>query len=421
MAIEVLMPHMGESVAEGRILHWFKREGEPVRRDETLAEVETDKANVEIPAPQDGVLGKILAPEGHVAPVGAAIAVLEARLTAPAGAPLGRGAAQPVAVHPGSAPSAAAGPPRDHRLTITPVVAKVMERHGLTLEDVRNIRGSGDGGRVTKQDILAYAARRGGGAPAAAPPPPPPAGERAALAAEAHEVAGLDEPVEEIPLTGLRRAIAEHMVRSKHAAPHVTTVAEVDMTTLVEFRERHKGRFKEEGVALTYMPFFVKAVCAGLMAFPALNASMEGEKLLLRRYYHIGVAVETGAGLVVPVIRHADRASIRELAKALHRVAEGARARKLLAADLEGGTFTITNPGVFGGILSTPIIHQPQAAILGVQAIQKRPVVREDRIAIRSMMYLCLSYDHRIVDGATAVQFLQTVRRHLEDPLELFV
>jgi pyruvate/2-oxoglutarate dehydrogenase complex dihydrolipoamide acyltransferase (E2) component len=294
-----------------------------------------------------------------------------------------------------------------------------MERHGLTLEDVRNIQGSGDGGRVTKQDILAYVEPPAAGVPVQ----PLPAGAGAVPPAEAGgEVAGEEEPVEEIPLSGLRRAIAEHMVRSKHAAPHVTTVAEVDMTTLVEFREQHKARFKEEeGVALTYMAFFVKAVCEGLKVFPGLNASMEGEKLLLRRYYHIGAAVETPAGLVVPVIRHADRLSIRALAKALHRVAEGARARKLAPTELEGGTFTITNPGVFGGVLSTPIIHQPQAAILGVQAIQKRPVVRDDRIAIRSMMYLCLSYDHRIVDGATAVQFLQAVRRHLEDPLEMFV
>lgn len=441
MAIQVLMPHMGESVVEGKILRWLKREGEAVERDETIAEVETDKADVEIPAPAAGVLTKILAGAGETVEVGAEIAVIEegARAAAPAEArpagvereaedeeeeaeereerPREREAEEEVEV-------TGAGPTRrgDGRQRITPVVARLMERHGLGIEELRAVAGTGLGGRVTKRDLLAYLEQRG--EPEKAPPAPRAEPERRprppARELEATEVP--EEAVEAVPLKGLRKAIAEHMALSKRTAPHVTTVAEVDMTTLVEFRERHKARFREEeGVSLTFMPFIVRAVVEALKAFPYLNASLEGDRILLRRYYHIGVAVATEAGLVVPVIRYADRLSIRELAKALHRVGEGARARKLAPTEMEGGTFTITNPGVFGGILSTPIIHQPQAAILGVQAIRKLPVVRDDRIVIRSMMYLCLSYDHRIVDGATSVQFLQEVRRHLEDPLGMLV
>ena len=432
MAIKVLMPHMGESVVEGKVLRWLKREGEAVERDETIAEVETDKADVEIPAPKAGVLVKILAREGETVEVGAEIAVIEEGAQAAAGPAAERAEAEPEArprerEAEEEVEETGAGPARrgEGRQRITPVVAKLMERHGLGIEDLGAIEGTGLGGRVTKQDLPTYLERRGG-AETAAPAPP-----RAELARrprplaperEAEEAEPREEPIEEIPLKGLRKAIAEHMVLSKRTAPHVTTVAEVDMTTLVEFRARHKARFQEEeGVPLTFMPFIVRAVSEALKAFPSLNASLVGEKILLRRYYHIGVAVATEAGLVVPVVRHADRLSIRELARALHRVSEGARARRLAPAEMEGGTFTITNPGVFGGILSTPIIHQPQAAILGVQAIRKLPVVRDDQIVIRSMMYLCLSYDHRIVDGATSVQFLQAVRRHLEDPMGMLV
>ena len=403
MPIEVLMPHMGESVVEGKILRWLKHEGETVGRDETIAEVETDKADVEIPAPQDAVLVKILAHEGDTVPDGTAIAVLETRAASGATTPAAPAPAAREA--PAVTSPATDGPRTGHgELTITPVVAKVMERHGLGMADIQKITGSGAGGRVTKQDILAYLARR-------APTRPEPQSEVPA-----------GDGIERVPLTGLRKAIAEHMVRSKRTAPHVTTVTEVDMTALVEFRERYRDRFAaQEHVPLTYLPFIVRAACAGLKAFPPLNASLEGETILLRRAYHVGVAVATDAGLVVPVIRHADRLTIRELAHALYALAERARARKLLPEDLDGATFTISNPGSLGGVLSTPIIHQPQAAILGVQAIRQVPVARNSRIEIGSMMFLCLSYDHRIADGATAVRFLQALRRDLENPLEMFV
>jgi pyruvate/2-oxoglutarate dehydrogenase complex dihydrolipoamide acyltransferase (E2) component len=228
--------------------------------------------------------------------------------------------------------------------------------------------------------------------------------------------------VEEIRLEGLRKAIAEHMVASVRTAPHVTTVAEVDVTELVGFRRHYKERFQqEEGVPLTYMPFIFRAVVDGLKAFPTLNSSLDGERILVRRYYHIGLAVAAPEGLVVPVLRHADRLPVRQLARAIHDLAERGRVRKLRPEELSGGTFTISNPGVFGGVLSTPIIHQPQAAILNVQAIRTQPAVRDGVIVPRELMYLCLSYDHRIVDGATAVQFLQHVRGGLEHPLALIL
>jgi 2-oxoglutarate dehydrogenase E2 component (dihydrolipoamide succinyltransferase) len=449
---------MGESVVEGKVLRWVRREGDPVVRNETIAEVETDKADVEIPAPADGVLAKILVPEGATAAIGAQLALIEPRDGAetarPAAArPAERAAPRPPAPSPpppaapparmAAAPPAPAAPARPEppappSRIISPVVAKLMAQHQLAPADLDRVAGSGLGGRVTKQDLLAYLERRDrpvgpqatsppsttaveagldrpggrGVRPAAAPPP----AERGVAAT------GADEPIEEVRLTGLRKAIAEHMVASVRTAPHVTTVAEVDMTDLVRFRRHAKERFQqEEGVPLTYMPFIVHAVVAGLRAFPMLNSSLDGERILVRRYYHIGLAVAASVGLVVPVLRHADRLSVRELARGVHDLAERGRARKLRPDELSGGTFTISNPGVFGGVLSTPIIHQPQAAILNVQAIRTQPAVRDGLIVPRELMYLCLSYDHRIVDGATAVQFLQHVRGGLEHPLSLVI
>jgi len=433
------MPHMGESVVEGKVLRWLRREGEPVTRNETIAEVETDKADVEIPAPTDGILTKILVAEGATAAIGAELARIEPAEAA-AGAP--PPPARPAEPAPREAERPASGPPPPSPgatpRVISPVVAKLMAQHQLAAADLDQIRGTGVGDRVTKQDLLAHVERRGrpeaprpkvavesgldrpgdrsGRAPAPAPPSPP-----EPIVRRPHAPAA-DEPVEEVRLEGLRKAIAEHMVASVRTAPHVTTVAEVDMTELVRFRAYYKARFQEaEGVPLTYMPFIVRAVVDGLRAFPMLNSSLDGERILVRRYYHIGLAVAATEGLVVPVLRHADRLSVRELARAVHGLAERGRARKLRPDELSGGTFTISNPGVFGGVLSTPIIHQPQAAILNVQAIRTQPAVRDGAIVPRELMYLCLSYDHRIVDGATAVQFLQHVRGNLEHSLALLI
>jgi 2-oxoglutarate dehydrogenase E2 component (dihydrolipoamide succinyltransferase) len=467
------MPHMGESIVEGKVLRWVRREGQAVQKNETIAEVETDKADVEIPAPTDGVLAKILVPEGATAAVGAELAVIEPAGAAevrtaepPRPAPAARRPAAPEAAEPEAAEPAAAAPARPAapaprpvparpaeaarpphatpdegepaptgRRVISPVVAKLMEQHELTLADLERVEGSGLGGRVTKQDLLAHLERRQARAAAPERPPPDsrarvgpeprpaPAGPARPAPAEARPSGATeDEPVEVVPLEGLRKAIAEHMVASVRTAPHVTTVAEVDVTELVRFRAYYKARFESEvGAPLTYLPFIVRALLAGLRAFPMLNSSLEGERILVRRYYHIGVAVAAPEGLLVPVLRHADRLSVRELARAIHDLVERARVRRLRPEELGGGTFSVTNPGVFGGVLSTPIIHQPQAAILGVQAIRTQPAVREGQIVPRELMYLCLSYDHRIVDGATAVQFLQHLRADLEHPLALLI
>lgn len=448
MPTPVKMPHMGESVAEGTIAKWLKAEGESVAKDEPLVEVTSDKVDYEIPAPAAGRLARILVQEGRTVAVGAELAVIE-ETEAAAGPPPGEPEA--VLAEPAAevaAPRAApvAGPPwpaappaprapspvRRGGRKITPVVAKLADQHGLDLD---RIEGTGVGGRVTKRDVLVHLE---GGRPAAAQvrpteqearpsPAAPPLPAEPAPAARAVErpparEAAPDEPVEAVPLTGMRRAIAEHMAESVRTAAHVTTVAEVDLTRLVAFRERHKKEFEEqEGFSLTYLPFIVRATVTALKEYPVLNASLEGDRFLLKKYYHIGIAVALDWGLIVPVIRHADRLDIRGLARAIHDLAERARTRQLAAEETRGGTFTITNPGVYGAVLSTPIIHQPQAAILGVEAIRKAPAVRDEQVVIRSLMYLCLSYDHRIVDGATAVQFLQAIRRRLESPLELIL
>lgn len=424
MPTPVKMPHMGESVAEGTIAKWLKAEGDPVAKDEPIVEVTSDKVDYEIPAPAVGRLARILVREGQAVPVGAELAVIE-EAEAGAAPPAGpepqaafAGPAVEVGV-PAGGPAAPRAPSavRHGDRKITPVVAKLAEQHGLDLDQ---IAGTGVGGRVTKRDVLTHL-EGGSPGPTARPVEPTAQPPRPAARPPAREAAP-DEPVETVPLAGIRRTIAQHMAESVRTAAHVTTVAEVDMTRLVAFRERHKKEFEEqEGFSLTYLPFIVRATTTALKEFPALNASLEGDRLLLKKYYHIGVAVALDWGLIVPVIRHADRLDIRELARAIHDLAERARTRRLAADETRGGTFTITNPGVYGAVLSTPIIHQPQAAILGVEAIRKAPAVRDDQIVIRSLMYLCLSYDHRIVDGATAVQFLQAIRRRLESPLELIL
>jgi 2-oxoglutarate dehydrogenase E2 component (dihydrolipoamide succinyltransferase) len=440
MPAPVKMPHMGESVAEGTLAKWLKAEGDAVAKDEPLVEVTSDKVDYEIPAPAAGRLVRILVGEGQTVAVGTELAVIEeAAVPSPAPPPEPK-AAPAESQAPTAAPVTPRAPSSVRRgdRKITPVVAKLAEQHGLDLD---RIGGTGVAGRVTKRDVLAHL-EGGPQAPPgrsvepaprppaaqAAPPaetrpaaPPRPAEPAPAARVPARE-APADEPVETLPLTGMRRAIAQHMAESVRTAAHVTTVAEVDMTRLVAFRERHKKEFEEqEGFGLTYLPFIVRATTTALKEYPALNASLEGDRLLLKKYYHVGIAVALDWGLIVPVVRHADRLDIRGLARAIHDLAERARARQLAAEETRGGTFTITNPGVYGAVLSTPIIHQPQAAILGVEAIRKAPAVRDDQVVIRSLMYLCLSYDHRIVDGATAVQFLQAIRRRLESPLELIL
>ncbi|MGD8239193.1 MAG: dihydrolipoamide acetyltransferase family protein, partial [Armatimonadota bacterium] len=295
-------------------------------------------------------------------------------------------------------------PEPPQRRVYSPLVQKLAAEHDV---DLSLVTGTGIGGRVRKQDVLAFVEQ-----PAPATPTPAPRARSAPAAPPARP----EEAEQLVPFTGMRRAIADHMIRSKQTSAHVTTVAQVDMTRIVQWRERNKPDFEErEGARLTYMPFIIRATTDAIGQFSIMNSSMTEDGIVIKRHVHMGVAVAGPEGLLVPVIRHADHRSVPELARILADVAARARDGKLKLDEVQGGTFSITNPGVYGAILSTPIINQPQAAILGVEAIQKMPVVINDAIAIRAMMYLCLSYDHRIVDGATAVQFLQAVRRNLED------
>ncbi|MBI3979904.1 MAG: 2-oxo acid dehydrogenase subunit E2 [Chloroflexi bacterium] len=440
--MQFTMPQLGESVTEGTVGKWLKREGESVKKYEALLEVTTDKVNAEVPAPVSGVVRQILVPEGATVAVGQPLVEIEevgAKVAAAIGA-AGELAALPAAV--GAAAGQVAPPmsragieaPPDElaeegeagERRATPLVRRLAREHGV---DLARIAGTGPRGRITKEDVLAVVARPNGGAatagapsvpaaprPAPATPPsaaataPPPA---PAEAPSLPPATGADE--ERVPLSPVRRQIAEHMMRSKQTVPHATTLIEVDMTGAVRLRERLKGEFqRREGIDLTYLPFVVKAAVEALKEFPYLNASWGGDAIILKRRINVGIAVGMEDGLIVPVIHDADRLSIAGLARAARDLADRARGGKLTLDDVQGGTFTVNNTGTFGSIQSTPIIPLPQAAIMTMEAIVKRPVVIDDAIAIRSMMNLCLAIDHRVVDGLTAGRFLQSVKRRLE-------
>jgi 2-oxoglutarate dehydrogenase E2 component (dihydrolipoamide succinyltransferase) len=388
MAVEIKMPQLGETVVEGTIGKWLKQVGDRVEKYEPLLEVITDKVDSEIPSPAEGVLLKILVPEGETVQAGTVIALLgeEGEEVAPAPPP-------------GPAEVARTKPRRPPR--ISPVVARIAAEHDV---DLSQVKGTGRGGRVTKKDILRFIEEREKVAPEA-PPAPPKVPEAPAPI-----------PGEVIELTPMRRAIAEHMVRSKRTAPHVTTVMEVDMSRVVAFREAHKEEFRQrEGFNLTYTPFFVQAVVAGLKAVPIVNSTLTDEGIVIRKEINIGIAVAVDEGLIVPVIKHADEKSLLKLAREVNDLATRAREKRLSPDDVQGGTFTITNHGVGGSLFATPIINQPQAAILGVGAITKRVVVVNDAIAIRPMCFLSLTFDHRVLDGAVADRFLARVKEYLEN------
>ncbi len=441
MPTEVVMPEIGETVVSGTIVTWLKQVGDEVETDEPLVEVATDKANVEIPSPATGVLSKIVAEEGDEVDVGGLLAVIAAPGEKSAEPPSGE---KPEESKAGQqpAPKGAEPPPGPRESTAdqrpapkeaalpasastaerrqtksSPLVRRMAKERGI---DLSEIDGSGADGRVTKEDLLDYiAAREGGKKPAAAKPTT----AKAAPAKEPEKPKPpskpperpLDELEEVIPLEGMRKAIAEHMVRSKRTSPHVTTIAEADMAAVMALREKNKEAFKQaHGISLTYLPFFISATVQALREFPYLNSTLEDDKIILKRYYNIGISVQTERGLMTPIIRDADRLDIEDLAKAIDSLARRAREGRLGLKEIQGGTFSITSPGTYGAILSTPIINQPQAAILGIERIQKRAVVIDDAIAVRPMVYLCLSYDHRIVDGASSIQFLQRVRQLIE-------
>lgn len=401
MPKEIIMPQMGESVAEGTITKWLIHEGEKIKKDQSIVEISTDKVDTEVPAPVTGILKKILHHVDETVPVGTVIGIIEEEKVAEAAVP--PGVTSPVEAR--KVPEGVVDEKRviGERVEVekrhSPLVRRLAVEYGV---DLREIRGTGAGGRITKQDVLDYVKTM-----QKIKIPPVPGAEEIAKEEEARE--------ELIPLSPKRKIIAERMVQSKRTAPHVTTTFEVDITNISRYREAHKeALLKGQGVHLTYLPFLISAACEALKTYPAVNSSWTDQGIVIKRYIHIGIAVSIEDGLIVPVIRDADKKSLIELARENQDLAQRAREKRLKVDEVQGGTFTITNYGIGGSLFGTPVIMPPQAAILGIGAITKRPVVINDAIAIRNMVYLSLSFDHRVIDGAQADQFLTKVKEVLE-------
>ena len=469
--IDVVMPQMGESIVEGTLTRWLKHPGEKVERDEPLFEISTDKVDTEIPSPAAGVLSEVLVQEGATVAINSVVARIgdsasaQASAAAPAAAPpqqetkpsvstppstgVGPSAAapeartqtppqqappqQPPPPPPQPAPSSA-GPyafepppsappqpqpqaePQEEQGPLSPLVRKMAREYNI---DLSQVRGTGAGGRITKQDVEAYMssqAARTYAAPAGAPPPQAPT-PRAAQAPPAPMPLAESAKVHTEPMSTMRQKIAEHMVMSKHTSAHVTTVHRVDMTKIAKLRDKSKAEFSaRNGFSLTYLPFVTVAAAQALREFPIVNASIDGKNIVYYRDINIGIAVALDAGLIVPVIRNADEKNVAGLQRAIVDLATRARSRQLKPDEVQGGTFSITNFGSFGSIFGTPVINQPQVAILGVGAVEKMPaVVDGDAIAIRSQAHLALTFDHRLIDGALADQFCQKVKSILEN------
>ncbi|HXN73969.1 MAG TPA: 2-oxoglutarate dehydrogenase, E2 component, dihydrolipoamide succinyltransferase [Candidatus Acidoferrales bacterium] len=455
MAVDVIMPQMGESIFEGTITKWLKKAGDKIERDEPLFEISTDKVDAEIPSPSAGVLKEIKVNEGQTVPIQTVVAIIDAdgagaQSAAPtaakseeppsaasgarSGAPANAAANAPLAAKVEAKPAS----PREtvqqkpavsasgEKVRSSPLVRRIAREHDV---DLTQVPGSGAGGRVSKSDILAAveggassaaSARTGAAtAPARTSAPPPATGGASASAVLENAV-----PREKMyfghyevqPMSVMRQRIAEHMVLSKHVSPHVYSVDEVNVSAIAALRTKMKNKFEETtGTKLTFMPFFVRAAVEALRAFPTVNASVDGTNIVLHKECNIGVAVALDWGLIVPVIKNAEEKNFLGLARAMNDLAERARTKKLKPEEVAEGTFAITNPGVFGGLFGLPIINQPNVAILGLGTIEKRPVVIDDAIAIRSMVYLTLSYDHRVVDGAVAHQFMGKIKHTLEN------
>ncbi len=450
MAIEIKVPPLGESLVDAIVGSWLKSEGETINRGETILELETDKVNLEVTAEDDGVLGAIQRQEGDTVTVGEVLGTLEAG----DGAPLAdnpEAAPDPAAVDaaksddtsepestdaPGGPPAAKAQPvtppaqadtapapsepaPEEVGGRAAPAVKRMAEEHGI---DLAAVTGSGPGGRITRDDLFGHIAKQGRAEAAATTPVPEPANQPSPKP-EAPAAAAADPAREErVRLSRRRQTIATRLVEAQQTAAMLTTFNEVDLTAVMEIRSRRKEAFKEKhGVNLGFMSFFTKAAIGALKAFPNVNAELQGNELVLKKYYDIGIAVGVEEGLVVPVLRDADRKSFAEIESEIVELAGKARDNKLALAELQGGTFTLTNGGVFGSLLSTPILNTPQVGILGMHTIQQRPVARDGEVVIRPMMYVALSYDHRIVDGSDAVRFLVTIKTLLEDPENLLL
>lgn len=406
MPFEFRLPDVGEGVVEGEIIKWHVKPGQPVKEDDPLVEVMTDKATVMIPSPRKGIILETRGEEGSVVKVGAVLLVLDTgdgAAAAPATQALKAEAPVAVAKAPVQGETKSAG-----RALATPAIRKMAQDMDI---EINSVSGTGPGGRVTKEDLLAYADARKR-EPAAAPAP-----------AASRTVFTGKEEVEEIPFRGLRKKVAEKMVQSKFTAVHYTYVDEVDVTELVKLRENLLKLAVDQGLKLTYLPFIMMAIVAGLKKYPLLNSSLDEQKgkIILKKYYHLGLGVATPDGLTVVVIKHADRKSIFELAREITRLSQDARENKVTLEDLKGSTFTITSLGPLGGMFATPVVNYPEVAIVGVHKIEQRPVVMNGQIVIRDRMYLSLSFDHRVVDGAVGAEFCAYVKQFLESPSLLFM
>lgn len=398
MTTEVKVPMLPESVADATVSKWHKQPGEAVKRGENLVDLETDKVMLEVPAPEDGVLQSIAKPEGTTVKANEIIAILQAGAAAPA---------EPKAAEPAAKPATATATTATATEALSPAVRRMVAEHELNAEQ---IAGSGKGGRVTKEDVVNYMK----------------SGDKSATALKATQpaiaVAAGARPEKRVAMTRLRAKIAERLVEAQHTAAMLTTFNEVNMQPVMDLRNKYKDNFeKAHGVKLGFMSFFVKAAIEALKRFPAVNASIDGNDVVYHGYFDIGIAVSTPRGLVVPVLRDADQMSMADIEKAIADYANRARDGKLTMEEMTGGTFTITNGGIFGSMLSTPILNPPQSAILGMHNIVKRPVVENDEVVVRPVMYLALSYDHRIIDGRESVSFLVTIKQMLEDPARLLL
>lgn len=427
---DVVMPQMGESIVEGTLTKWLKKVGDRVERDEPLFEISTDKVDTEIPSPAAGVLTEILAQEGQTVQVNAVVARIGDGAAAAAPAPAAEAPAPaPSAPEPEPAPAAEEAKPaevqapapepaeEEYAGPVSPLVRRMAREHNI---DLKTVKGTGAAGRITKADIEALIAKPAAAAPAPVPAAAPSAPAPAPVPAPAADAAPVAKPapprtrVE--PMSIMRAKIAEHMVLSKRTSAHVTTVHRVDMTRIARVRAKAKDEFQQRyGFSLTYLPFITRAAVEALRQFPVVNASIEGTNVLYHNDVNIGIAVALENGLIVPVIRNADEKNVVGLQRAIVDLAARARSRQLKPDEVQGGTFSITNFGSFGSLFATPVINQPQVAILGVGAIEKAPVVIDDAIAIRHMAYLALTFDHRLIDGALADQFCQKVKAVLEN------
>ena len=404
MSTEIRVPQLPESVADATLVAWHKQPGDPIARDENLADLETDKVVLEVPAPANGVVREIKVQSGAVVTSGQVLAIIEEGAAAP---PMRPSAGAPAATAPKVTPQAP--PPEDGKDQgrLSPSVRRLVEENQL---NPASIPASGRDGRLTKSDVVDYLGKKPAAAPAAAPP-------AVARPVAARATTGGARAEQRVPMTRLRARIAQRLLEAQSSQALLTTFNEVDLTAIQELRARYKERFeKAHGVKLGFMSFFVKAAIEALKRYPVVNASVDGNDIIYHEYYDIGVAVSTDRGLIVPIVRDADAKSFAAIEKEVGDFAKKAREGSLAIEDLTGGTFTVTNGGVFGSLMSTPIVNAPQSAILGMHKIQERPMVIDGQVAVRPMMYLAVTYDHRIIDGREAVQFLVAIKDALEDP-----